>query len=162
MKKPIILVLIVFSTFFCQANTDSIPIYELDAIDVLTTHHAFSGQMPLSLYQTQQARTTWLNKFVNWVTTPFRDVWGMYDEEGHRSNGPYTVFQHHKGNISEQVVAIRQKILAKDPAYFTLYAEIYKLAKNGSTDNCTDKESTCPSSQTAKCAAFVYIIGNKY
>ena len=160
MKKTIpLLLLIILSSFLCQANPDSIDIYTLDAVDELLLQ-SYVEAKPLQAQQTKRAGI--LGDLLSFATSLVRPVWGMYDEEGHRSNGPYTVFQHHKGNISEQVVAIRQKILAKDPAYFTLYAEIYKLAKNGSTDNCTDKESTCPSSQTAKCAAFVYIIGNKY
>ena len=162
MKKTIpLLLLIILSSFLCQANPDSIDIYTLDAVDELLLQ-SYVEAKPLQ-QNAMAIRDGFLKKAWDGVTSVFKPVWGEYNEEGHRSNGPYTVFQHHKGNISEQVVAIRQKIMSStDTSFFRLYAEIYKIAKNGSTDNCTDKESTCPSSQTAKCAAFVYIIGLYY
>ena len=126
MKKNIILSLLVFSFFNCQANPDSLDVYTLDAVDELL-YQSYAEVKPLQ--NVTATRDGFLKKMWDGATSVFKPVWGMYDEEGHRTNGPYTVFQHHKGNISEQVVAIRQKILAKDPVYFTLYANIYKVAQ---------------------------------
>ena len=131
--KKLIALLLLTSPFLCKANTDSLDGYTLDAVDEL---------LYLGHFETnpQQQNVTAANdgifkKIWDGATSVFKPVWGEYDEEGHRSNGPYTVFQHHKGSISAQVVTIRQKILAKDPVYFTLYAEIYKTAINGQTAN---------------------------
>ena len=132
MKKNIILSLLVFSFFYCQANPDSLDVYTLDAVDELLLQNHVESK---PLQNVTVARDGFLKKSWDGVTSVFKPVWGMYDEEGHRSNGPYTVFQHHKGNISEQVVSIRQKILAKDPVYFTLYAQIYITAVSGQTAN---------------------------
>ena len=120
-------------SFTSLASEDSLDVYTLDAVDELLLQ-SYVGAAPLQQNATA-ARDGFFKKIWDGATSVFKPVWGMYDEEGHRSNGPYTVFQHHKGNISEQVVAIRQKILAKDPVYFTLYANIYKTAVNGQTAN---------------------------
>jgi len=147
--KKIITTLLILSIISAKANSDSLA-FNFDAVDVLTMQLAAGGQEALTLSQAQLATPAWLDKFVNWVTTPFRDVWGMYDESGRRQHGPYTVFQHHKGYLPQQVDIIRKKILAKDPVYFKLYAEIYKTATTGKTNSCSDKNSSCANGNTAK------------
>jgi len=158
MKKSIIILLIIF-TYFVKANPsfDSISL-KVDPVDMLTMKSAVVGQEALNLSQAQLASPAWLDRFVNWVTTPFRDVWGMYEESGYRQHGPYTVFQHHKGYLPQQVDTIRKKILAKDSVYFKLYAEIYKMATTGQTNNCTTVDHHCLNANPAKCKAFCVAI----
>jgi len=80
--KKIITIILVISTLTTHANSDSMP-FTLDAVDLLTLQHTHGG----TTASLAQAQANVFKKFWNWATTPFRPVWGEYDEPGYHSSG---------------------------------------------------------------------------
>jgi len=91
MKKIITLLLLTYP-FLCKANTDSLEFYTPDLVDSLLWQ-SYTTQAELVNTTTQQAkRAGWLKDSWQFVTAPFRPVWGYYDESGYRQEGPYFLF----------------------------------------------------------------------
>jgi hypothetical protein len=97
MKNLFLLLLIVVLGAECKANTDSLFEYTPDVVDELL-FQGFVETHPELAYQTttNAQKAGFLKDVWRFITSPFRPVWGKFEEPGHRGSGPYTVFQHHK------------------------------------------------------------------
>jgi hypothetical protein len=153
------------SNYFTQSNTPNTTIeHQLDAVDQLLFNSYTEQELKLTPQQIQklstQQRITILGRFFRWIGEFFEPVWGKYREPHRRTQGPYMVFQYSDiSDLRANVNTIRNRILDTAYNYDNLYYEIFKIAKDGLTANCIDKDDVCPNSNVAKCAAFVYIIG---
>jgi hypothetical protein len=169
--KQIILILGLLLGSLAYASTDSLPSsdtilvdYKLDAVDELLFSKYAECELKLAPQQVEklsiQQRKTILGRFFRWIGDFFEPVWGQYREEGHRGDGPYMTFQYNEySDLQYGVDTIRNRIVNKAYGYDKLYYEIFKTARDGQTVNCTYKDEVCKNANTAKCAAFVYIIG---
>jgi len=98
----------------------------------------------------------WVVDVVNWVTSPFRPVWGGY-EEGSNTHAGLTTFDRSKP-VMDQVQDIRNKIIGNDYISKQIYGQIYSLAQNSFAACSGDDSVVCINAATAKCAAFVALI----
>jgi hypothetical protein len=112
--------------------------------------------------------------FADWLTSPFRPVWGDYKEDGMRAGNPWpkTLFPRSvNDNIPELVDTIREKVIVDGSFENKMYEALYKNAKkniNTYTDNNNEDYGKIPNETgvsanfaIAKNAAFVYMIGKR-
>jgi hypothetical protein len=97
MKRYLLLFVVITVSLLTYANTDSTEAYSLDIVDELLYQNMVETHPQLAYRTTIQAQKAGLLKDIwKFITSPFRPVWGKFEEPGHRGSGPYTVFQHHK------------------------------------------------------------------
>jgi hypothetical protein len=133
----------------CNSTIDSIEIFPL--VDKPFQQSSLKAQSKAVFFD-------FIEDAWNAITSPLKPVWGYYEESGQRTTGPYTVFQQHQGF---QIDRLRTKIQNTNDPYFKFYTHIYENAVNGTTQNCTNNGTVCLNGNTAKNAAFVYLIGIK-
>lgn len=133
----------------CLSNTDTVEFCPL--IDKTTQQEAFDLQLRGGFFD-------FIEDAWNVITSPLKPVWGYYEENGQRSTGPYTVFNQNQGY---QIDRIRQKIKNTSDPYFQLYSKIYLSATEGDSIHWIDNSKVCHNGNTAKNAAFIYLIGIK-
>jgi hypothetical protein len=90
-------------------------------------------------------------------------TFGYFEVPGQTDQGPFTLFDRttNAPSLQEQVASIQYWIM-HDAEAKAIYIDIWEKATNGSTNtgNCGG-DAVCEAAATAKCAAFVYIIGLK-
>lgn len=165
LMKQIILVVVLLLCNYVNASITStlssdtiISNYKLDAVDELLFNRYTECELKLTPKQLEklstQQRVTILGRFFRWIGGFFEPIWGQYREPYHRENGPYMTFQYTEyDDLQYSVDTIRNRITAKAYGYDNLYYEIFKVAKDGPTGNCSNKDDVCANAKTAKCAS---------
>ncbi|MES2725479.1 MAG: T9SS type A sorting domain-containing protein [Bacteroidota bacterium] len=107
-------------------------------------------------------------EFLSKLTKP---VWGHYEEESFRSEGPYFTFDRSiDGNtyLRIQMDLLRNKIKVIGSKERELYRQVFDSARTDVIDNCNgvwvpnpwdDGNEVCKAAFRAKISAFVYLVG---
>jgi len=104
------------------------------------------------------------------VSQLWKPVWGYYEEDNMRKEGPYFLFMNtDNGNafIKKQMADLRIKIQVDKSSEFKIYKTIFNYAGTTTIENCNgtlipnwdDGTNVCPSVARAKASAFVYLVG---
>jgi hypothetical protein len=109
--------------------------------------------------------------FADWLTSPFRPVWGDYVEDGMRSGNPWpkTMFPRSvNDDIPAMVNTIREKVIVVQPESFenNLYYNIYTSAQQSlpalsGSGFIANETGVSSNFIIGKNAAFVYMIGKR-
>lgn len=105
---------------------------------------------------------TFLNNFWDVISSPFKPVWGTYEEDDYNKEGPYFLFMHSSGGatyISKQMDRVRERIRVVGSSEQLIYGKIFDEAGTSTIDNCNSNEGICASAARAKASAFVYLVG---
>lgn len=92
----------------------------------------------------------------------FKKTFGYFEVGGQTPEGPFTLFDRTTGapSLQSQVASIQDWIIADSEAR-DIYYGIWDQAVNGSRSTDCRGSAVCKSAETAKCAAFIYVIGLK-
>jgi hypothetical protein len=103
-----------------------------------------------------------LNDLWDIISSPFKPVWGKYEEDNMRSEGPYFLFNRSSGNASDvqkEMKTIRDRIRVENSKEREIYSKILEVAGTTTINNCSSGEALCESATRAKASAFVYLVG---
>jgi len=103
-----------------------------------------------------------LNDLWDIISSPFKPVWGHYEEENMNNEGPYFLFNRSSGGASYvkyEMDRMRAKIRIVGSSEQLLYEQIFITAGTDPISSCTDAGSFCRNAGVAKASAFVYLVG---
>jgi hypothetical protein len=98
-----------------------------------------------------------MNNLWDIISSPFKPVWGYYEEDNYNKEGPYFLFMHSSGGatyISKQLENIREKIRINGSSEKALYERIFDEAGTSTINNCNSGNVLCISATRAKASAF--------
>jgi hypothetical protein len=107
---------------------------------------------------------------MDFVSQLWKPVWGYYEEDNMRKEGPYFLFMNtDNGNafIKKQMTDLRIKIRIDGSSEREIYKQIFNFAGTTTIDNCIgviipnpiDGSAMCGAAARAKASAFVYLVG---
>ncbi len=162
-----------FDSNYCNEIIDSNLIQE----DNLVTIESSANKMEKKVENKKVKKAKNFTKPANWFedawdffTDLFKPVWGYYEEDGQRSEGPYFMFDRtYDGSTFTQIQMqrIQDKIKISGSKELILYISIFELAGTSTIENCNgviipnplDGSKLCSAAARAKASAFVYLVG---
>jgi hypothetical protein len=148
----------------CIDNIDSCDFKDVETVKI------FDNKKQKKAINTAKIKALGLGDFFSDIwddfTSLFKPVWGYYEENGMRNEGPYFLFNREGDKLNTQIEKIRIQINSSDKMK-ELYGLIVASAGTTTIDNCNgviipnplDGSKLCEAAKRAKASAFVYIVG---
>lgn len=104
---------------------------------------------------------SWFSNGWDWLTQPFKPVWGWYEEGGNKIYAPYTTFLSVYDSGVFENIRLKIKFPQNIYRYKTIYEDIYNNASIPNSGGCSysGAHQYCIEATIAKNAAFVYLVG---